>query len=331
MDRKNIIITGGAGFLGSHLAEILVDDYNVISIDNFITSNVSNIQFLLDHPNFEFIKHDLTKPIDLNQYPELDLFKVKALGIHEIYHLACPTSPKHYNKYPIETILANSHATYNVLELAKRYGSKILFTSSAAVYGNYKGNAPISEDYWGEVNPIGPRSAYDEGKRFSESLCVNYKNSYKVDVKIARVFKTFGPRMLVNDGRMVPDFIVSALNNKPLKIYGDEYSSATFCYVDDVVEGLIRLMRSDIHGPVNIGSDHSHRVADIAQRIINLTSSKSEIVYMDPLPYPTEHGVPDITRAKESLGWFPLVSIDDGLKKTIDYMNAHYRLYNFSL
>lgn len=331
LDRKNILITGGAGFIGSHLAEALVEENNVICIDNFITSQVENIQSLLQHPNFEFIKHDLTQAVNLNDYPELNLFKVKALGIQEIYHLACPTSPKHFNKYPIETILANSHATKNVLDLALQHKAKILLASTAAVYGNYQGNSAIREDYWGEVNPLGPRSAYDEGKRFAESLFANYHNVYQLDTKIIRLFKTFGPRMRLDDGRMVPDFIVSALNGKPLQIYGDEYLSATFTYIDDVVEALIRMMNANTPGPVNVGSDHAHRVADIAQRIIELTDSTSEVVFLDPLPYPGEHGVPDITRAKETLGWFPLISIEDGLKKSIDYMKAHYRLYGINV
>lgn len=331
IDKKNILITGGAGFIGSHLAEALVEDNHVIVVDNFITSQVENIQTLLQHQNFEFIKHDLIQPLNLNDYPELNLFKVKALGIQEIYHLSCPTSPKHFNKYPVETILANSHATKNALDLALQYKTKILITSSAAIYGNYQGNSPIREDYWGEVNPLGPRSAYDEGKRFAESLFANYHNVYQLDTKIVRMFKTFGPRMRLDDGRMIPDFIVSALNNKPLQIYGDEYLSATFCFIEDTVEALVRMMNASTPGPINVGSDHAHRVADIAQRIIDMCDSKSEIAYLDPLPYPGEHGVPDITRAKESLGWFPLISIEDGLAKTIEYMKAHYRLYGINV
>lgn len=331
IDRKNILITGGAGFIGSHLAESLVEDNNVIVVDNFITSQLENIEFLLEHPHFEFIKHDLLEPLDLGKFPELNLFKVKALGIQEIYHLACPTSPKHFNKFPIETILANSHATKNILDLARAHQSKVLLASSAAVYGFYRENSPVREEYWGEVNPIGPRCAYDEGKRFAESLFENYHQAYKMSTKITRVFKTFGPRMRLDDGRMIPDFIVSALNNKPLQIYGDEHLSTTFAYVDDVVEGLVRLMNSDNTGPVNLGSDHSHRVADIAHRIIDLTNSNSEVKFLDPLPYPSEHGVPDLTRAKEVLGWFPLISLDDGLQKTIDYMKAHYRLYGIDV
>lgn len=331
IDRKNILITGGAGFIGSHLAESLVEDNNVIVIDNFITSQVENIQELLQHPNFEFIKHDLIAPLIMDNYPELNLFKVKALGIQEIYHLACPTSPKHFNKYPIETILANSYATKNALDVAKSYKAKILLLSSAAVYGNYQENAPIREDYWGSVNTLGPRSSYDEGKRFAESLMANYHSTYQMDTKIMRLFKTFGPRMRLDDGRMIPDFIVSALNNKPLQIYGDEYLSATFAFIEDVVEALIRFMNSATPGPLNVGSDHAHRVADIAQKIIDMTDSKSEIAYLDPLPYPGEHGVPDITRAKETLGWFPLISIEDGLHKTVDYMKAHYRTYGINV
>ncbi len=330
LNRKNILITGGAGFIGSHLAEALVRDNNVIVLDNFITSQLENIEELLQNPHFEFVKHDVTIPFDPHAYPELNQFKVKALGIQEIYHLACPTSPKHYNKFPIETILANSHATVNALELARTQNAKILLGSSAAIYGYYRENSAIREEYWGEVNPIGPRSSYDEGKRFAESLFANYRNAYKVDAKILRMFKTFGPRMRLDDGRMIPDFIVSALNGKPLQIFGDEHISATFCYIDDMVEGLIRMMNSNDPGPINIGSDHSHRVVDIAQRIIDLTNSKSKVEYKEPLPYPSEHGVPDINRAKESLGWFPLISLDDGISKTIEYMKAHYRLYGIN-
>jgi len=327
LNRKNILITGGAGFIGSHLADALVRDHNVVVLDNFITSQELNIDHLLSNYNYKFIRHDLRFPIDLSQLPELEAFRVRSIGFHEIYHLACPTSPKYFNKYPIETALANSHATANALDIAVRNGAKFMLASSAAIYGFHKDNAPITEDYWGEVNPIGPRSSYDEGKRFAEALTVNYRHTYKIDAKIARIFKTFGPRMRLDDGRMIPDFIVSALNSKPLNIYGDEYLSATFCYIDDIVEGLIRLMNSDDAGPINLGSDHFHRVSDIAKRVVELTGSKSQVEYKGALSYPYEFGVPDITRAKESLGWFPLISIEDGLNKSIEYMKAHYRLY----
>jgi len=325
--KPNILITGGAGFIGSHLADVLVNNNHVIVVDNFITGSEKNIDHLLKSPNFEFVKHDLTKPLDFAKYPETKKFKVELQGIQEIYHLACPTSPKEYNKLSIETLLANSHATYNVLKIAKKHKSKFLFLSTAAIYGEAESDGPIKEDNWGSVNPIGPRSCYNEGKRFAESLVINYHLRYKLDAKIARVFNTYGPRMKVDDGRMIPDFIVSALNNKPITIFGTEESTGSYCYIDDMIEALIRLIHSDINTPVNLGSAQEIRLVEVAKLITQLTNSKSEIDFKPPLPYVSQQLIPDISLAKENIDWFPIVPLEEGLVKTVEEMRVHLREY----
>ncbi len=325
--KPNILITGGAGFIGSHLADALVKENHVIVVDNFITGSERNIDHLLQNPNFEFIRHDLVAPLDFSKYPEIKKFKTELQGVQEIYHLACPTSPKEYNKFPIETLLANSQATYNALEIARKYKSKFLFLSTSAIYGEVDAKIPIKEDNWGKVNPIGPRSCYNEGKRFAESLVVNYHNHFKLDTKIARVFNTYGPRMKVDDGRMVPDFIVSALNDKPVVIYGTQESSGSYCYIGDLVEALIKLIKSEVNAPVNLGSIQKVKLVEVAKLVIELTNSNSKIEFKPPLPYTAKQIIPDISLAKESLGWFPMVSLEDGLRKTIEDMKVHISEY----
>jgi len=325
--KRTVLITGGAGFIGSHLADAMVKDNHIIVIDNFSTGSEKNIDHLLQNPDFEFIKHDLVKPLDFSKFPEIKKFKVELQGLQEIYHLACPTSPKEYNKFPIETLLANSHATLNALEIAKQFKSRFLFLSSSAIYGELGVNHPIKEDNHGQVDSIGPRSCYNEGKRFAESLVSNYHQKFKVDTKIARVFNTYGPRMKIDDGRMIPDFIISALNNQTLKIYGSQQDTGTYCYISDMVEALIRLTRSDINVPVNLGSTQEIMLEEIAKLIILLTNSKSDITFEPPLPYTAKQLIPDISLAKENIDWFPIVSLEQGLKQTIDDIKVHAREY----
>ena len=325
--RPNILVTGGAGFVGSHLCDELVKTANVVAVDNFITGAESNIDLLLQNPNFEFVRHDIIKPIDLTALPELKKFQIEVQGFQEIYHLACPTSPKEYQKIPIETLLANSHGTKNVLDLAVKFKTKFLLVSTSAIYGEPRDHEPFKEDYWGFIDPIGPRSAYNEGKRFAESLTVNYRDRYELAAKIVRMFNTYGPRMRLDDGRMVPDFIRAALNNEPVNIYGDEFSVSTFCYVSDMVDALVKMMDSSLSGPVNLGHHEPHQIRAVAEKIIALAGSTSRIQFQEHLPYTVRQGLPDNSLAKTRLGWLPIVGLDKGLEKTITYMQAHSRLY----
>lgn len=304
---KRILITGGAGFIGSHLCEQLLDEGNeVISVDNYFTGAKSNIIHLLDNPYFELIRHDVTMPF----FIEAD----------EIYNMACPASPIHYQYNAIKTIKTSVMGAINMLGLAKRIKAKILQASSSEVYGDPKIH-PQPETYWGNVNPIGPRSCYDEGKRCAESLFVNYHEQNNVRTKIARIFNTYGPRMHPNDGRVVSNFIVQALNGQDITIYGDGSQTRSFQYVDDLVNGLIKLMETpdSITGPVNIGNPDEFSIKELAEMIIDITGSKSKITF-EPLPAddPTQRK-PDIIKAKEMLNWEPKIKLEEGLIKTIDY------------
>ena len=322
-DRNNIIITGGAGFIGSYLCDELIKKNKVICIDNFISGREENIDHLLRNPYFEFIRHDISEPIDLEKLPELKVFKVEFQGIQEVYNLACPTSPKEYNKFPIETLVTNSHGTKNALEFAVKYEAKFLHLSTAAIYGEPTTKDKIfPEDYWGFVDPVGPRSCYNEGKRFAESMVFNYQQKYNLDAKIARVFNTFGPRMKLTDGRMIPDFIKAAINNEDIEIYGKGEETSTYLYITDVIEAIEKIMGSAETGPVNIGNPKEYKIIDIAKTIIQLTDSKSEIVFRDPIPYLAKQGIPDISTMKEKVGWFPVVELEEGLRKTIAYMRG---------
>lgn len=321
-EKKNVLVTGGAGFIGSHLCDELVKSSKVICVDNFITGREENINHLLANPDFKFLRHDMTQPLDLTTLAELRPFKVVFQGIQEIYHLACPTSPKEYNRYPIETLLANAYGTKNVLDLGLRYQAKVVFASTSAVYGEPTSDDPFPESYWGFVDPVGPRSCYNEGKRFAESLCANFAMKEKLEVKIARIFNTFGPRMKLTDGRAIPDFINQALKNKPLVVYGGEGDTSTFCYVSDIVDSLVKLMASNEQGPLNLGSPKLVRYADIAKQVLKACESTSKIVFESRLPYTAKQGVPDITLAKDRLGWFPVVPLEEGLRRTIEQMRA---------
>ena len=305
---KRILITGGAGFIGSHLCERLLSEGNeVICLDNYFTGSKRNIVHLIKEPYFEIIRHDITMPFYIE--------------VNEIYNLACPASPIHYQYNPIKTVKTSVMGTINMLGLAKRIRAKILQASTSEVYGDPKLH-PQPEYYWGNVNPIGIRSCYDEGKRCAETLCMDYNRQNKVRVKIVRIFNTYGPRMHPNDGRVVSNFIVQALQNKPITVYGDGTQTRSFQYIDDLIEGMIRMMNTpdEITGPVNLGNPSEYTILEMANMIIELTKSKSKIVF-NPLPQddPSQRK-PDITIAKKILnGWEPKLSLRKGLIKTIDY------------
>lgn len=325
---KNILVTGGAGFLGSHLCDRLIEQGNVICVDNFSGINdINNIKHLLQKPNFRFIKHDINTPIDFENFPELANFKTSIHGISEIYHLACPTSVKKFDEFQIQTLYTNSLGTLNILEIAKFYKSKILFSSSSVIYGQRRGENPIFREVdAGLVNSVGPRSTYDEGKRFSETAMSCYKKVYGIDTKIVRIFRTYGPRQPLFDGQMIPDFVLQALNNKPLVVYGNEGFSTSLCYVDDVIEGMMAMAASSEAGPINFGGPQEHKLIDLAKKIIELTGSSSEIVCRPPLSFMRPLGIPDVSLAKEKLEWFPVTSLHEGLNKMIEYVKAHRML-----
>jgi UDP-glucuronate decarboxylase len=304
---KRILITGGAGFLGSHLCDKLIEQGNdVLCLDNFFTGSKDNIIHLLANPKFELIRHDIINPIFL----EMD----------QIYNLACPASPVHYQYNPIKTVKTNVMGTINTLGMAKRLNAKILQASTSEVYGDPDVN-PQKEDYWGRVNPIGPRSCYDEGKRAAECLMMDYHRQNNVKVKIARIFNTYGPRMALNDGRVVSNFVIQALKGENITVYGDGSQTRSFCYVDDMIDGLIRMMESDdgFLGPVNLGNPDEFRILDLAKTIIGMTGNRSKIVFM-PLPQddPLQRN-PDISLARKMLDWHPRVKLEEGLARTIAY------------
>ena len=322
-EKKNTLVIGGAGFIGSHLCEVLLKTSKVICLDNFVTGDERNIDHLLAHPDFQFIKHNITTPIRLEDLAELKKFRVEFQGIQEIYHLAVPTSPKNFEKNLIATALANSLGVRNGLELAVKYKSKFLFTSSVVVYGSRQAENPfIVEKTLGAVDQLSPRAAYDEGKRFAETLVHTYGQSHNLDTKIVRIFRTYGPRMPLNQGHMLPDFVYNALENKDLVIYGDESFSSSFCHVTDIVQAMEKMMKSGEAGPINIGSDVEYKLVDVAKKIIEMTGSKSKIVFDKPLLFMTPLPLPDITLAKERLSWFPIILLEEGINGTIDYFKA---------
>lgn len=307
MTSKRIAITGGAGFLGSHLCErLLKEGHEVLCIDNFFTGSKQNILHLLDNPLFELVRHDVTFPLYIE--------------VEEIYNLACPASPIHYQFDPVQTTKTSVHGAINMLGLAKRIKAKILQASTSEVYGDPEVH-PQPEDYWGHVNPNGIRSCYDEGKRCAETLFFDYHRQHNLKIKIARIFNTYGPRMHPNDGRVVSNFIVQALQDKPITVYGDGSQSRSFCYVDDLIDAFILLMDTpdDFTGPVNTGNPGEFTIIELAEKVISMTNSKSEIIF-EPLPSDDpRQRKPDISLAKEKLGWKPKLSLDAGLKPTIDY------------
>ena len=307
---KQVLVTGGAGFLGSHLCEVLVEEgEDVLCLDNFYTGSRANIQHLLGKPNFELLRHDVTFPL----YIEVD----------EVYNLACPASPIHYQHDPVQTTKTSVHGAINMLGLAKRTGAKILQASTSEVYGDPEEH-PQSEHYWGHVNPIGPRSCYDEGKRCAETLFFDYRRQHNLPIKIARIFNTYGPRMHPDDGRVVSNFIVQALKGESLTIYGDGSQTRSFCYVDDLVTGLIRLMRTedDCTGPVNLGNPGEFQIKQLAERVLALVGSRSNIIYKELPQDDPQQRCPDITLAKDRLNWQPSIALDDGLFRTVEYFRA---------
>ena len=309
---KTALVTGGAGFLGSHLCKTLLrKGRKVICIDNFFTSSKDNIKYLRDDPNFTFILHDIIQPIYLDNYL-----------IDEIYNLACPASPIHYQKNAVRTIKANTLGVINILGLARRHNAKILQASTSEVYGDPLVH-PQTEDYRGNVNPIGPRACYDEGKRVAETLFFDYHRMHDMDIKVMRIFNTYGPRMAKEDGRVVSNFILQALNNEPITVYGDGKQTRSFCYVDDLIEGMLTFMeKEDFMGPVNIGNPKENTIIELAEKIIELTDSDSELVFEKlPKDDPMQRK-PDITLAKEKLDWEPKVGLEEGLQKTIDYFKS---------
>jgi len=306
---KRVLVTGGAGFIGSFLCERLLDQgCEVLCVDNFFTGARRNIAHLLDNPNFELMRHDVTFPL----FVEVD----------EIYNLACPASPIHYQHDPVQTTKTSVHGAINMLGLAKRVGAKIFQASTSEVYGDPSVH-PQTEDYWGNVNPIGSRACYDEGKRCAETLFFDYHRQHVLPIKVARIFNTYGPRMHPNDGRVVSNFIVQALKGESITIYGDGQQTRSFCYVDDLVEGFLRLMGTDetVTGPINLGNPGEFTMIELAEKVLELTGSKSTLIHKDLPEDDPKQRQPDIGRAKATLGWEPKVKLADGLKPTIAYFD----------
>jgi UDP-glucuronate decarboxylase len=308
--QKRILVTGGAGFLGSHLCDRLVaEGHDVLCLDNFFTGSKKNISHLLGKPNFELVRHDLVSPIFLE--------------VDEIYNLACPASPIHYQHNPVKTVKTSVMGAINMLGLAKRVDARILQASTSEIYGDPSVH-PQKEDYWGNVNPIGPRSCYDEGKRCAETLFFDYHRQNRVNIRVVRIFNTYGPKMHPNDGRVVSNFIVQALTEKDITVYGDGSQTRSFCYVDDLIEGMIRMMNGpdDFIGPVNLGNPAEFTILELAKHVIRMTNSSSEIIF-EALPQddPTQRQ-PDITLARKQLDWEPKSGLEQGLKKTIEYFRT---------
>jgi len=304
------LVTGGAGFIGSHLCERLLNEgYDVLCVDNYYSSTKDNIAHLVANPRFEVLRHDITFPL----YVEVD----------EIYHLACPASPIHYQRDPVQTTKTAVHGSINMLGLAKRTGAKILLTSTSEVYGDPAVH-PQNEDYWGNVNPIGPRACYDEGKRAAETLFFDYRRQHDLAIKVVRLFNTYGPRMHPHDGRVVSNFVVSALAGKPITVYGDGSQTRSFQYIDDLIDGLVAMMATDheVTGPINLGNPGEFTIAELAAMVIAQTGTSAQIEYR---PLPQDDPVrrqPDITRAKQTLGWEPTIQLVDGLSRTIEYFRT---------
>ena len=307
--RNRVLVTGGAGFLGSHLCErLLAEDYEVLCVDNYFTGSRDNIAAMSSNPNFEALRHDITFPL----YVEVD----------QIYNLACPASPIHYQFDPVQTTKVSVHGTINMLGLAKRVQAPIVQASTSEVYGDPRMH-PQAEEYWGNVNPIGLRACYDEGKRCAETLFFDYRRQHGIPIKIARIFNTYGPRMFVGDGRVVSTFVVHALHGEPLTVYGDGDQTRSFCYVDDMIDGLVKLMNTphEVTGPINLGNTREITILELAGMIIRLTGSKSGIIHKELPKDDPRHRRPDITKAGDILGWAPSTTLETGIEKTIDFFD----------
>ncbi len=306
---KRVLVTGGAGFLGSHLCERLVSDgVDVICLDNFFTGRRENVDRLLDNPRFELMRHDVTEAMTLE--------------VDEIYHLACPASPVHYQRNPVRTIRTGVLGTMNMLDVARDAHARILIASTSEVYGDPEVH-PQPEHYWGHVNPIGSRACYDESKRCAEAVAVSYARQHGVQVRIARIFNTYGPRLALDDGRVISNFIVQALRGEPITLYGTGQQTRSFCYVSDLIDGLVAMMASDCNAqPINLGNPGEFTIADLAHRVLQLTGSASKIIYRDLPEDDPRQRQPDITRAKKLLGWQPTVVLEEGLKRTIEYFRT---------
>jgi UDP-glucuronate decarboxylase len=302
---RRVLVTGGAGFIGSHLCERLIAAGDeVICLDNFFTGRRENLSAIIDHPRFELVRHDIVEPI--------------LLEVDRIYNLACPASPVHFQSNPVKTVKTNVLGALHVLGMAKRVGARVLQASTSEVYGDPEVH-PQPESYWGNVNPVGLRSCYDEGKRVAETLVYDYQRQHDLEVRVARIFNTYGPRLLRDDGRVVASFIVKALAGEPIVVYGTGSHTRSFCYVDDMVDGLIALMESDCSEPVNLGNPSELTIGELAHRVIALTGSQSQVVFGELPADDPKRRQPDISRAKATLGWSPRIGLDDGLERTVDY------------
>ncbi len=322
-DKKNVLVIGGAGFIGSHLCDELIKTSKVICIDDYSSGSVQNIEHLLQHPNFVFLRHDMNEKIDLEGLPDTEIFQVRFQGIQEIYYMACPTNQMGYEDFMVRTAKTNAVGVVNALDIAKKYEAKFLFGSTRSVYGDpLEGQENFQEDYWGFVDPLSARACYNEGKRFGETVTATYHKAYAMDTKIARIFNTYGPRMALRSGRMIPDFVRSALDNQDVEILGDGTAEDSYCYVDDMVQGLIALMQSTTNDAVNLGNPETHKIIDVAEAIIEQTHSKSNIIFGDELSGLVRFAPPDISRAKRHLGWFPVTDLATGLDRTVQDMKG---------
>lgn len=321
-DKKNIMVVGGSGFVGSHLCEELLKNNKIICVDNFITGDNANIAHLLQNPDFHFINHDIINPLDLESLLELESFRIPFQGVQEIYFLASPTSPSSYIKYAVETLQVNSVGLRNTLDMAVKYEAKFLFTSAPVVYGTGTAEMPIKESYVGPVDQLGPRAAYAEAKRFGETLVNNYHLNRNLDTKIARIFNGYGTRLRLDDGRMIPELIRLAMDQQDIVVYGKETDMASYFFIDDLIRGLIKIMGHEDNSPFNLASEWKVTLKEVAEKIKALTKSESKIVFKELPAHFARQPLADIAKIKEALGWFPIVLLDEGLQKTIDYLSA---------